>query len=40
MPYGDLIVAAGRERGQEKFAYTAGPFELQNAVHRAIEARK
>lgn len=37
---GDLMIESGGERGQEVFANFGNPFELQNAVHRAIEARK
>ena len=36
---GDLIVESGGERGQQTFTNIAEPMELQNAVHRAIEAR-
>lgn len=37
---GDLMIESGGERGQEVFSDFGNPFELQNAVHRAIEARK
>ena len=37
---GDLMIESGGERGQEVFSNFGNPFELQNAVHRAIEARK
>jgi uncharacterized membrane protein YdbT with pleckstrin-like domain len=37
---GDLMIESGGERGQETFSNFGNPFELQNAVHRAIEARK
>ncbi|HUR78748.1 MAG TPA: PH domain-containing protein [Acidimicrobiales bacterium] len=36
---GDLMVESGGERGQSTFSNFGDPFELQNAVHRAIEAR-
>jgi uncharacterized membrane protein YdbT with pleckstrin-like domain len=36
---GDLMIESGGERGQETFSNVGNPFELQNAVHRAIEAR-
>jgi uncharacterized membrane protein YdbT with pleckstrin-like domain len=36
---GDLMIESGGERGQETFSNFGNPFELQNAVHRAIEAR-
>lgn len=37
---GDLMVESGGERGQQTFANAGDPFVLQNAVHRAIEARR
>jgi uncharacterized membrane protein YdbT with pleckstrin-like domain len=37
---GDLMIESGGERGQEVFSNFGNPFELQNAVHRAIEARQ
>ncbi|HVT77421.1 MAG TPA: PH domain-containing protein [Acidimicrobiales bacterium] len=37
---GDLMIESGGERGQEVFSDFGNPFELQNAVHRTIEARK
>jgi uncharacterized membrane protein YdbT with pleckstrin-like domain len=36
---GDLMVESGGELGQSTFHNFGDPFELQNAVHRAIEAR-
>lgn len=36
---GDLIIESGGEFGQSNFHNVGDPFELQNAVHRAIEAR-
>ena len=36
---GDLMIESGGERGQEVFSNFGNPFELQNAVHRAIDAR-
>jgi uncharacterized membrane protein YdbT with pleckstrin-like domain len=36
---GDLMVESGGEMGQSTFHNFGDPFELQNAVHRAIEAR-
>jgi uncharacterized membrane protein YdbT with pleckstrin-like domain len=37
---GDLMIESGGERGQETFSDVGDPFELQNAVHRAMEARR
>ena|SRR5260221_9668095 len=37
---GDLMIESAGERGQEKFSHFGNPFELQNAVHRAMEARR
>ncbi len=34
---GDLLVESGGERGQEQFHNVGEPFEVQNAIHRAIE---
>jgi uncharacterized membrane protein YdbT with pleckstrin-like domain len=36
---GDLMVESGGELGQSTFHNFGDPFQLQNAVHRAIEAR-
>ncbi|MEY2425309.1 MAG: hypothetical protein QOI61_881, partial [Actinomycetota bacterium] len=36
---GDLMIESGGEMGQSTFSNVGDPFELQNAVHRAIEAR-
>ncbi len=36
---GDLMIESGGELGQTRFSNFGNPFELQNAVHRAIEAR-
>ena len=36
---GDLSIESGGEFGQTNFHNVGDPFELQNAVHRAIEAR-
>jgi uncharacterized membrane protein YdbT with pleckstrin-like domain len=35
---GDLMVESGGERGQEKFSNVAHPFDVQNTIHRTIEA--
>ena len=36
---GDLMIESGGELGQQRFHNVGDPFVLQNAVHRAIEAR-
>lgn len=36
---GDLTIESGGEFGQSTFSNMGDPFELQNAVHRAIESR-
>ena len=36
---GDLTIESGGEFGQTNFHNVGDPFELQNAVHRAIDAR-
>lgn len=35
---GDLLVESGGERGQEQFGSFAHPQDIQNEIHRAIEA--
>jgi uncharacterized membrane protein YdbT with pleckstrin-like domain len=35
---GDLLVESGGERGQEQFGSFARPQDIQNEIHRAIEA--
>jgi uncharacterized membrane protein YdbT with pleckstrin-like domain len=35
---GDLLIESGGERGQEQFGSFAHPQDIQNEVHRAIEA--
>jgi uncharacterized membrane protein YdbT with pleckstrin-like domain len=37
---GDLMVESAGERGQETFSNFGDPFELQNAVYRAMEAKQ
>jgi uncharacterized membrane protein YdbT with pleckstrin-like domain len=37
---GDLLIESGGERGQETFPNIGEPMELQNAVYRAMEAKK
>jgi uncharacterized membrane protein YdbT with pleckstrin-like domain len=37
---GDLMIESGGERGQETFSDVGDPFEVQNAVYRAMEARR
>ena len=35
---GDLMIESAGERGQERFRYVAEPFNVQNAIHRTMEA--
>ena len=35
---GDLLVESGGERGQSQFGHFANPQDIQNEIHRAIEA--
>ena len=35
---GDLLVESGGERGQSQFGHFASPQDIQNEIHRAIEA--
>lgn len=35
---GDLMVESGGERGQQKFSNVSHPFDVQNQIHRTIEA--
>ena len=35
---GDLLVESGGERGQSAFGHFANPQDIQNEIHRAIEA--
>ena len=37
---GDLVIESGGEFGQSNFHNVGDPFELQNAVQRAIDARE
>ncbi len=38
MGAGDLMVESGGERGQSQFGHFADPQDIQNEIHRAIEA--
>ena len=38
MQAGDLMVESGGERGQSHFGHFANPQDIQNEIHRAIEA--
>ena len=38
MHAGDLMVESGGERGQSHFGHFANPQDIQNEIHRAIEA--